>query len=406
MMNNMASSYLKLLIATILFFLLFVFLEKNNVEYSYKLDQSIGLNQQSTQILQQFVGDKAVKFEVYSDKKSLIAKKIKKFFAAYSRINPQLHINFVSPIANPDKARKNAITMQGEISLSYVDEDQLAHINITELSESAIINALLRLQNTKDEWILFAEGYGMRTLADDSGRGLSHLLVALKKRGMHIARISLHKSIVLPENVKLIVLAEPKELLDQDMVNWLSEQANNGIALWWLSDVNNRSQKYLELFFDVIIGDKQLLADDQYSATLSTFPQHKITENFNQPLFIAESSEVIANNSDGFIHAQNNSQIATSLLVHGSRVVVSGDADFISNQYLNAAANKSLAVRIIDWLLVHDDRVNVPVFINKNTQLFLSNTQLLILSVVFLILIPLLFIVFAWKNWRNSRHVR
>jgi hypothetical protein len=86
-----------------------------------------------------------------------------------------------------------------------------------------------------------------------------------------------------------------------------------------------------------------------------------------------------------------------------SRLIIVGDSDFISNQYLSQAANKSMIERMVDWLLYHNDRINIPVQINKNTQLVLSQTQLIALSVIFLLFIPLLFLSMAIIVWRKNR---
>jgi len=393
--------YLLLLLFAMVLFTVFIYLEKNNIEYSYKLDDKKGLNQRSIHIMDNLRGDNAVKFAVYSNRNTAIARKIKKFFKQFQRSNEHIQVEFIDPVANPAKAKQNAITMQGEISLSYVDEKRLERINITELSESAIINSVLRLQNMNDEWLIFAEGYGMRTIEDETARGLSQLLIHLKKMGVHIARMPLNPLVELPENVKVIVLPSPTKSLDEDMVIWLQKQSNQGISLWWLNDIGNSDQIHLELALDVMSGSEITISQD--SATLRTFPQHIITENFNQPIYFPDAKQVLASDYQALLKTADNLTLAITKQLANSRIVITGDSDFISNQYLNAAANRSFTVRIVDWLFYHDDRVNIPVQINENTQLFLSTRQLLILSVFFLIMLPVIFIIIAWKQWRAAR---
>jgi len=304
-------------------------------------------------------------------------------------------------VTNPAKVKQNAITMQGEISLSYVDKTRLERINITELSESAIINSVLRLQNMNDEWLIFAEGYGMRTIKDDTAGGLSQLLIHLKKMGVHIARMPLNPLVELPENVKVIVLPSPTEILDEEMVSWLQKQSNQGISLWWLNDLGNSDQIHLELALDVMSGDEATMNHD--SAALRIFPQHVITENFNQPIYFPDARQVLASDYQALLNTVDNQTLAITKQLTSSRIVITGDSDFISNQYLNAAANRSFTIRIVDWLFYHDDRINIPVQINEDTQLFLSTTQLLVLSIFFLIILPVIFIIIAWKQWRAAR---
>ncbi|MBL4660666.1 MAG: Gldg family protein [Alcanivoracaceae bacterium] len=394
--------YLLLLLIAVVLFAAFIYLEKYRVEYSYKLDDKKGLNQRSIHIMNSLRGDDAMKFSVYSNRNTAIAKKIKKFFRQFQRRNEHIQVEFIDPVTNPAKVKQNAITMQGEISLSYVDEKRLEHINITELSESVIINSVLRLKNMNDEWLIFAEGYGMRTIEDETARGLSQLLIHLKKMGVHIARMPLNPLVELPENVKVIVLPSPAEILDEKMVSWLQKQSNRGISLWWLNDIGNNDQTYLELALDIMFGSAVTIAE-QGSTTLTTFPQHIITENFNQPIYLPEVRQVLASDAQALLKTPDNHILAVTKQLTSSRIVITGNSDFISNQYLNAAANRSFTTRIVDWLFYHDDRVNIPVQINKNTQLFLSTGQLLILSIFFLITLPVIFIIIAWKQWRIAR---
>ena len=382
-------------------FTAFIYLEKHNVKYSYKLDNKKGLNQRSIYIMNSLRGDDAVKFSVYSHSNTAISKKIKKFFKQFQRSNEHIQVEFIDPVTNPAKVKQNAITMQGEISLSYVDKTRLERINITELSESAIINSVLRLQNMNDEWLIFAEGYGMRTIKDDTAGGLSQLLIHLKKMGVHIARMPLNPLVELPENVKVIVLPSPTEILDEEMVSWLQKQSNQGISLWWLNDLGNSDQIHLELALDVMSGDEATMNHD--SAALRIFPQHVITKNFNQPIYFPDARQVLASDYQALLNTVDNQTLAITKQLTSSRIVITGDSDFISNQYLNAAANRSFTIRIVDWLFYHDDRINIPVQINEDTQLFLSTTQLLVLSIFFLIILPVIFIIIAWKQWRAAR---
>ncbi len=391
-----------LIAAIVILTLLFIYLEKNTSRYALQVDKSKGLNQQSIHVIESLTSNKAVKFEVYTRADSSIGKKIKQFFAPFKRINPEIQIEFIDPTTQPSKARLNAVTIQGEMVLRHLDETSLGKINITELSESAVVNAIRKLQNSQDEWLIFAEGYGMQSVNDDTDSGLSQLLLHLKKLGFHVARMPLNVSLILPDNVKAIVLPSPTEILDNEMVAWLQTQMDKGIAIWWLNDIDN-TQPQLELAMDMMIGEKSLINDEDYSGSITEFPNNIITENFNQPIYIAEANAIIADGFTPLIQTQNKENLAVSRQLNNSRIVITGDADFINNQYLNVAANKALSTRIIDWLLYHDDRINIPVHINENTQLYLSQTQLVLLSVVFLLLIPLLFLFIAIKQWRASR---
>lgn len=399
---TISRKYMLLLVCAISLFMVFIYFEKYNIKYSYKINQDQGLSEQSTNLIQNL--SDAVKFEVYTNKDTAIAKKIHSFFQPFKRINnSKIQIKFTDPVTNPDKIRANAITMQGEILLTYVDANKIGKINITELSESAVINAILRLQNNSDDWLVIAEGYGMASITDETASGLSGLLIHLKKIGLNVARMPLNPSLVLPDNVKIIILPMPTAILDAEIAAWLEQQSEQGISIWWLNDTGTASQVNLELIFDIMFADKTILADDKFSAIISKFPAHVITEKFNQPIYIAQALEIITENAQVLMQAQNNNTIAVAKQLEHSRVIITGDADFITNQYLNTAANKSMVVRMLDWLFYNDARINIPLQVNKNTQLFLTQIQLVIISILFLLLIPVFFIVIAIRQHR-ARH--
>lgn len=381
----------------------FFFLEKNSHSYSIVLNDSNELSDKSIKILQQLSKDTPILFEVFTNENSPIAKKIKQYFIPYQRQSENIFIKFLDPLTHPSEVKINAVTIQGEMVLGFVNGGQNRKVNITELSESSIVNAVNTLFNQKDEWIVLAESFGMPTINDDTNQGLSQMLIALKKLGYNVARMPLTIANVLPDNVKVIILPAPSKPLGIEIVDWLNSQTDKGISLWWLSDVELNSQSNLELALDVLISGKINLNDEEDTGYISTFAKHPITENFNQPIFVAQSQEIIADGFDSLFINSENKVFSVTKTLKKSRLVISGDADFIRNQYINVAANKAMMIRIVDWLLHRDDRINVAVKVNKNTQLLLSQKQLIGLSLFFLIIVPIIFLFIALVQWKKNK---
>jgi len=400
MNSKVLTKYIGLFIVSLICIGVFIFLEKNNNQYAIQLDTSKNLSEKSIHIIKELSGKKAVKFTAFTQEDTLVANKINDFFEPFKRVNEEIQVQFIDPVTNPSLVENNAISMQGEILLTFVDEKLLGKIHITELSESSIVNAMLMLQNNRDEWLVFAEGYGMSQIDDDSDTGLSQLLVNLKKQGFQIARMPLNVSLVLPDNVKVIVLPSPKELINKKAVQWLQNQMETGVSIWWLSDVSTVSQPYLELALDVMVGDKSEIVDGEFASVVSDFPENSITQNFNQPIYIAETKEIIVHNYQTLIESIKGAVLVANKELENNRIIVSGDMSFITNQYLTVAANKSFTTRLVDWLFYHDDRVNLPIQFNHDTQLYLSKIQLISLSIIFLLFIPLVFIYLAFRQWR------
>jgi hypothetical protein len=376
----------------------FLYLEKNNDVSSFKLTKK-QLSSQTESVLNSLKDP--VKLDIYSNKDSIIVNKIVKFLKPFQLLKPDFVIEIIDPKMNPSLVRENAISVEGEMLLSYQDKS----VHITELSESALVNAILSVQRTKDEWLIVAEGYEMLSVTDDKDSGLFNLLVYLQKTGVKVARMPLNNSLELPENVKIIILPRPKQSLDSEIVLWLQQQLQKGLSIWWLTDPEvQNNQNYLELLFDVMIGDKQYIEGDQYSGILSKYMNHAITDKFNQPIYIAEAAEIISDSVQSIFKSSNDTaSLFVSKVMGESRVIISGDVDMITNQYLNVAANKNFIIRSIDWLFHHDDRINLSVEIKNHTELNLSKPQLIILSLTLLIAIPFCYLLISFIQWRRSR---
>ncbi|HFC30529.1 MAG TPA: hypothetical protein ENJ44_05750, partial [Oceanospirillales bacterium] len=343
-MMRIVTKYLTLLVVATILFAGFIYLEKNKSTLAWQLKAKKQLNPQTIALLKSLTGKKAIKIQVFTNPKSLLAKKIAAFFQPYKNINNEINIEFVDATSHPNLSKQYSITMQGEMVVTYQDE-QLNHANITELSETAVDNAILQLLRRDDKWLVFAQGYGMRTIDDESASGLSDLLFFLKKTGIHVARMPLSPLLQLPENVKIIILPAPTQELDGQMVDWLQKQMSKGISLWWLADIDTVSQKHLELASNILLGDKVTISGNKYVAAINEFKPHKISENFKQPVLFAESREIVAADGDVIAKTEQNKTIMLAKQLPTARLLISGDVDFISNQYLKSAANKNFIIR-------------------------------------------------------------
>ncbi|MDH5301404.1 MAG: GldG family protein [Gammaproteobacteria bacterium] len=86
------------------------------------------------------------------------------------------------------------------------------------------------------------------------------------------------------------------------------------------------------------------------------------------------------------------------------RIIVIGDADFLSNAYLGQAGNLQVGLNIIDWLSNDDQLISIPAKTAVDQQLNLSSVQQGIIAVSFLLLLPLgLLTVGLWLWFKRRR---
>ena len=85
----------------------------------------------------------------------------------------------------------------------------------------------------------------------------------------------------------------------------------------------------------------------------------------------------------------------------GQRVLVVGDADFLSNAYLGLDRNRALGDAAISWLVHDDAMIDVPAFAATDLAFEPSNGARAAIALAAPIVLPL--IVFAAGAWRWRR---
>lgn len=81
------------------------------------------------------------------------------------------------------------------------------------------------------------------------------------------------------------------------------------------------------------------------------------------------------------------------------RVVLVGDADFISDVSLGQLGNQQLGLNIVQWLASRDSQLDIDVPKAPDTNLFLPNWAVVLIGGGFVILLPLLLIGIGVTRW-------
>ncbi len=85
------------------------------------------------------------------------------------------------------------------------------------------------------------------------------------------------------------------------------------------------------------------------------------------------------------------------------RVVVLGDGDFLSNQYLGNAGNLDLGTRLVDWLSGDEQLIEVPARLARDRQLELSDPVQATIGLLALLGIPAALLLTGFTLWWRRR---
>ena len=339
-----------------------------------------------------------LEIEVMAGAESRAGGYVANFLAPLSEYWSELTIQYIDPAQNPEKIREYGIKARGEMVIHY----QQDHFVLTNLSYETLFNGLQRLLNPPRGWLVMLDGFGAQSLRADNPDGLGLWIDTLQRLNYQVAALQWRDDMALPSDVKVIILPNPTERLSEQAVLWLQQQLKRGISIWWLNNSESiAEQQALTVMFDVLPSETSLAE----IPALTQYPKHAVTEHFSYP---TTWRGVVSFVGSGDVVLQSDNQVfAISQERTSSRMLVVGDSDFINNSLLNSGGNQALSLRMLDWLMHHDERINLPDLNAQQVGLFLSAQQVIVLSGVMLIGLPLVWLLGALIVWIiNSRTYR
>lgn len=340
---------------------------------------------------------------------------------------------FIDPVSDPVAAQDANITQDGTIVLEMGEFRQ----SIETVTEEEMTSGLLRLMNPGDNVIYFLAGHGEFSIEGGGDDTLTQLKASLENKNYTVQSLNLLSTNQLPEDADVIVIAGPLVSLAENEISLLKEYEQNGGALVILAEPLPLTQigegeellaSHLEQDWGVILG-KDIVVDlktnQAFMAYANEYGSHAITQkmrNIATAFPTARSVTVIDAISSGASQTQliltsDQSWAETDFagleggtiqpdtgidlmgpvplgvvaenFNSGARLVVFGDADFVSNAYLGAYGNEAMIVNSIDWAAGQEDLINLTAKETTTRVLAIPNTFTLgLLFLGSIILIP------------------
>lgn len=372
------------------------------------------------------------------------------FIARYQREKKDITLKFINPSEEPKLAQEAGVKSDGEIIVEY--QKRVEHIN-PPVAEQEMTNLLVRLSRTNQQPIMYLDGHGERNLLGVKNHDLGEFGKQLEAKGFKFANPDLTIAQAVPQNGAMLVIASPQVGVSEIEAKKIKAYLEAGGNLLWLLDDNNyHGLESVAAYLGLQVSEGVVLdmASAQYGADArvsfaSLYGEHAITKNFMLRTLFPEAHEVNAavdNFETGWkvgrlVEVAPNGWLSAKKLKKdetpefdekkdkrgpinigvalertygkkGQRVVVMGNANFLSNTFITNGGNLDFGVNVVNWLSGDDKLITIQPMPLKdiNVQIPDSDSGRLVAWIVFhgfQYFIPLGVMILGFYFWWKRR---
>jgi ABC-type uncharacterized transport system involved in gliding motility auxiliary subunit len=377
------------------------------------------LTQGSVNVLKQMQGP--INITVYATKDDASAgdnfrKGMIDFVARYQREKKNVHLSFVNPSEEPKLAQDAGIKSDGEVVVEYQKRSE--HIT-PPIAEQEMTNLLVRLSRTNQQAVMYLDGHGERNLIGIKNHDIGEFGKQLEAKGFKFANPDLTIAPAVPANGAMLVIASPQVNVSEIEAKKIKAYLESGGNLLWLLDDDNlrgldEVAEYLGL--QVSPGIAMDMASAQYGADArvsfaSLYGAHPITNNFMLRTLFPEAHQVSAQGTDengwkvsNLVEVAPNGWLASQKLAKdakpvfnekldkpgpinigvaleriygkkGQRVVVMGNANFLSNTFITNGGNLDFGINMVNWLAGDDKLITIQPMPLKDINMTIPDTD-------------------------------
>ncbi len=322
------------------------------------------------------------------------------FIARYQREKKNVNLKFINPSIEPKLAQDAGVKEDGEVVVEYNKRSE--HI-IPPIAEQEMTNLLVRLSRTNQQAVMYLDGHGERNLLGVKNHDIGEFGKQLEKKGFKFANPDLTVAQAVPSNGAMLVIASPQVNVSEVEAKKIKAYLERGGNLLWLLDDNNlRGLDSVAEYLGMTVspGIALDMASAQYGADArvsfaSLYGEHAITKNFMLRTLFPEAHQVTAMGTDengwkvsNLVEVAPNGWLMAGKLAKdakpefnektdkrgpinigvaleriygkkGQRVVVMGNANFLSNTFITNGGNLDLGVNIVNWLAGDDQLITI-----------------------------------------------
>ncbi|MEO5347146.1 MAG: GldG family protein [Magnetococcus sp. YQC-9] len=365
----------------------------------------------------------------------------------YQVANPSLTVRYVDPDLDPAAARQAEVAVYGTVILRAGEKTE----KVTESTEEAITNGLIRLAKGSAKTIRFVTGHGEHSLNEgrESGNGQDRFAYTqakalLKGEGYQIEEINLAETEKIPDNTAVVIVGGPKKAFlpieTARLKNWYDASGRLLLLLGPEGDAGLESilkPHGITLLKGVTIDPAaQMLAGSAATPVVSRYPpEHAITKGMSAATIFPDTGglELEPAVNDGkeqrtrLLEGAARGWLETGDLTSGKveftpgedrkgpilmgaavqadkrRLVVTTNSNFLADAYVSVLGNADLFLNIARWLAEDENFIAIKPKEVQDAGLTMSGEQSLLLFLGLVVLVPLGLLTIGGIIWFKRR---
>lgn len=403
-----------LVIAAVAVLGIIAFVEAISLRHSYRVDltanKRYSLSPQSQQLLASL--PQPVKATAFYQETQTGREAAKDLLEQYAYYGKQFTYELIDPDRNPGLAKRYGITSYGTIVLESGEKEE----KVLSADEENLTNALLKVIREGKKVVYFLEGHGEHSINNTERDGYSEGKRAIESQNYLVKSLSLLTEGKLPDDASILIIAGPrKDLLEPELAE-ITRFIERGGKVMFLFDPEGAQglPPYLTDYgiqvVEGVVVDlvSRLFGADYLMPVITSYEQHPITKNFEVASFFPlalsvkttdkmperVSAQILARTSPNSWLKRDMQELKAELRAEGrpllnerldekgpvpvaavatvtmrsdgtskepkkARIVVFGDSDFASNNYLNLSGNRDLFLNTVSWLAEEENLIAI-----------------------------------------------
>ena len=371
----------------------------------------------------------------------------------YALLSPKIHVQYIDVYKNPQLARADNISREGEAVVSNGMKKEEAKT----FDEEGLTGAIIRTLKGGERTVCVVAGSGEHRLEDTTTDGLSEFQTAVQKDNYKVKSINLLEKAEVPSDCTTLVISGPSGDYVQPAVDAIKKYVEGGGRALIMLDpplkVGRREIGDNDALLNLlsswgVTADKDLILDENILGQLyglgpevpviSSYESHPIvSELANSQTAFPVSRSLDTKNGDKTtvtkLFSTSKNSFATTTLdareiridpnkdKHGpfalaaagtystgkensqGRFVVVGNSRWAANNFLRFNGNKNLLLNMLNWLSSDEDLISIRPKEPEDRPLNVSARNLTSIFWLSFVIFPLGIVAIGMATWWKRR---